>query len=367
METSKLFAPAKLGKLDLANHIVMSPMTRNRATPDHIPVSIMAEMYRQRASVGLIVTEDTSPSANGSGYARIPGIYNQAQIDAWKEVTASVHNAGGKIFLQLMHTGRVSHALNMEPGTEIIAPSAIAPVGEQIYTDQKGMVDYVAPRELTTVEVRAVVQEYATAAKNAMAAGFDGIELHEANGYLIEQFLRPTTNKRSDEYGGSKENLARFALEVAKATIEAIGADKVGIRLSPYGTFNNQPYQPSYDATYKYLAAELTKLGIVYLHLVNHSDMGAPKVDQAFVGRIRKAFPATLILSGGYDKTRAEKDLDGGLADLIAFGRPILSNPDFVERIKTDEELNVPDMATFYTPGAKGYTDYPTLAEVAAV
>ena len=364
MSAQTLFQPTQLGKLPLANHLVMAPMTRNRATPGHDVTDIMAEYYAQRATAGLIVTEGIGPSKNGNGYARVPGIYTPAQIEGWKKITAAVHEQGGKIFAQLMNTGRVAHAVHMEQGAEILAPSSLAAAG-QIYTDTLGMQNHPTPREFTTEEVKDAIQEFVQAAKNAIEAGFDGVELHGANGYLIEQFLRPTSNQRTDEYGGSVENRARFALETAEAVAAAIGAEKTGIRLSPYGVFNDMPYDPTYDESYAYLAEHLNGK-VVYVHLVDHTSMGAPAVDEAIVNVIREKFKGTLILSGGYDKARAEEALQSGKADLIAIGRPFLANPDLVERLKTDAPLNAPDFSTFYTPGEKGYTDYPVLAEVEA-
>lgn len=366
MSTAKLLSPATLGTLSLSNHVVMAPMTRSRATADHIPTPIMADYYRQRASVGLIITEGVSPSADGSGYARIPGIYTQAQTEAWKPVTEAVHAEGGKIFLQLMHTGRVGHPLNLEAGAEVIAPSAIGITTEQMWTDAEGMQPFPTPRAIATAEIPALIEQYVAAAKNAIAAGFDGVELHGANGYLIEQFIRPSSNQRTDAYGGSTENYARFAIEVTQAVAAAIGKEKVGIRLSPYGVFNEMPYDAAYDAIYRYLVGELSKLGLVYLHIVNHHSMGAPAVDETLVQDLRKAFAGAFILSGGYDAARAEADLNAALGDLVAFGRPLIPNPDFVARIRTGAELATPDFSTFYTPGEKGYTDYPALAEVAA-
>ena len=355
--SKKLFSATKLGSLLLKNHLVMAPMTRNRAI-GNLPNALMAAYYAQRAEAGLIVTEGTAPSANGLGYARIPGVYSLAQVEGWKLVTKAVHDKGGKIFLQLMHTGRISHSLNMEPGAEIQAPSAVAASGE-IYTDQSGMVTQPIPKAMSHDEIKKTVIEYVHAAKNAIEAGFDGVELHGANGYLIEQFLSPNANLRTDEYGGSLENHARFALEVAQAVVDAIGKDKTGIRLSPYGVFNDvHPYS---EELAEYLAKKLNDIGLVYLHLVNHESMGAPAVTKSVVDKIRKAFTRTLIVSGGYDADKAEADLQSGLANLVAFGRTYLANPDLAERYKTDAELNAPDFTTFYTPGEKGYTDYPVL------
>lgn len=360
----KLFSAATLGNLTLQNHIVMAPMTRNRATTDHDVTDIMAMYYAQRASAGLIITEGIGPSPNGNGYARVPGIYTSEQIAGWKNVTDAVHEKGGRIFAQLMHTGRVSHPVNMHEDGEVVAPSAIATAG-QIYTDTDGMLDHPVPRALSTEEVKQTVQEFVQAAKNAVEAGFDGVEIHGANGYLVEQFLRSTTNQRTDEYGDSAENNARFALEVAEQVAAAIGKEKTGIRLSPYGVFNDMPYSPDDDKIYHYVAEKLSDY-VVYIHLVDHLSMGAPAVDPAIIDAIRDNYTGTLILSGGYDAERAEDALASGNADLIAFGRPFIANPDFVARMKTGAELNQPDFSTFYTPGEKGYTDYPVLEEVKA-
>ncbi|MVM31987.1 alkene reductase [Spirosoma sp. HMF4905] len=359
-----LFAAATLGNLTLQNHIVMAPMTRNRATADHAVTPIMTTYYAQRASAGLIITEGVAPSPNGNGYARVPGLYTKAQIAGWKNVTDAVHEKGGKIFAQLMHTGRISHVANMHEGAEVVAPSAIAAAG-QIYTDTDGMQEQPTPRALTTDEVKQTVQEFVQAAQNAIEAGFDGVEIHGANGYLVEQFIRSTSNKRTDEYGGSAENNARFALEVAEKISQAIGKEKTGIRLSPYGPFNDMPYSPDDDKIYHYVAEKLSDY-VVYVHLVDHSSMGAPAVDPAIVEAIRANYTGTLMLSGGYDAERAETALASGKADLIAFGRPFIANPDFVERIKTGAELNQPDFSTFYTTSEQGYTDYPALETVKA-
>lgn len=359
----KLFSEAKLGNLTLQNHIVMAPMTRNRATADHIPTDIMATYYAQRASVGLIITEGVGPSPNGEGYARIPGIHNAAQIAGWKKVTEAVHAKGGKIFAQIMHTGRVSHSIHLSENAEVVAPSAVAAAGE-IYTDTEGMKPFPTPRALTTEEVKQTVQEYVTAAKNAIEAGFDGVEIHGANGYLIDQFISPNTNQRTDEYGGSFENRSRFLLEVAEAAGQAIGLDKVGVRVSPYGVFNDIKPFDDVDQTFTYITQKLNEIGVVYLHLVDHTSMGAPIVPDTIVNAIREAYKGTLILSGGYDAERAETVLESGLADLVAFGRPLIANPDFVERLQSGSELNQPDFSTFYTPGEKGFIDYPVLEEV---
>jgi N-ethylmaleimide reductase len=360
----KLFSEAQLGNVTLQNHIVMAPMTRNRATADHNVTDIMATYYAQRASAGLIITEGVAPSPNGNGYARVPGLYTAEQVAGWKKVTDAVHAKGGRIFAQLMHSGRIGHPVNMHEGGELIAPSAIAASG-QVYTDTHGMQEHPTPRALTTQEVKDVIQEFVQGAKNAVEAGFDGVELHGANGYLIEQFLRSSSNQRTDEYGGSAENNARFALEVAEAVSNAIGKEKTGIRLSPYGVFNDMPYSPEDDVIYHYVADKLSDY-VVYVHLVDHTSMGAPAVDPAIIEAVRDNYKGTLILSGGYDVDRAEEALQSGKADLIAFGRPFIANPDLVERLKAGAELNQPDFTTFYTPGEKGYTDYPALETVPA-
>jgi len=337
----------------------MCPLTRNRAT-GNIPNALMAQYYAQRASVGLIITEGTSPSPNGLGYPRIPGIFSATQVDGWKPITDGVHAKGAKMFIQFMHCGRIAHALNLPAGARILAPSAVAAAGE-MYTDAEGLKPHPVPLAMTEADIKTAIEEFTQAAKNAMAAGFDGIELHGANGYLLEQFIRPNSNQRTDRYGGPIENRVRFVLEVVDATIAAIGKDKVGIRLSPYGVFNDMPLYDDMAADYTYLAQQLNARGLVYIHLVDHSPQGAPPVPDAMKATFRKEFKRTLILSGGYDAARAESDLAAGKCDLIAVGRPILANPDLVTRWKTGAALNAPDMATFYTPGPKGYTGYPTL------
>lgn len=356
---SFLFSPATLGTLTLQNHLVMAPLTRCRAT-GNIPNALMAEYYAQRASAGLIISEGTSPSPNGLGYPRIPGIFSAAQIAGWKLVTDAAHAKGAKVFMQLMHCGRIGHALNLPAGARILGPSAVAAAGE-MYTDAEGMKQHPTPQAMTDADIKTAIEEYAQAAKNAVAAGFDGIELHSANGYLLEQFIRPNSNQRTDAYGGAIENRARFVLEVADAAIKAIGKDKVGIRLSPYGVFNDMPLYSEMADDYTYLAQQLNARGLVYIHLVDHSSQGAPVVPDAIKQMFRSEFKGKLILSGGYDAARAESDLAAGKCDLIAVGRPILANPDLVARWKTGAVENAPDMDTFYTPGPKGYTDYPAL------
>ena len=356
-----LFEKFAARSLQLANHIVMAPMTRSRATPLHTPDVLMATYYGQRATAGLIITEGTSPSPNGLGYPRIPGLYDAEQVDAWKATTAAVHAQGGKIFVQLMHCGRVAHVANLPAAAEVLGPGTVACPGE-IYTDTLGLQPYSAPRAMTDADLAHAVEEHATSARLALDAGFDGVELHGANGYLIEQFLNPLVNSRADGYGGSVESRNRLALEIARATIAAIGCDRVGIRLSPYGVFNGTGDFPEVQAQYLALARALSSLGLLYIHLVDHSAMGAPPVPADFKLKLRAGFDGLFILSGGFDHASAEQALLDKRGDLVAFGRPFLANPDLVARMRTDAPLNAPDMATFYVPGAKGYTDYPALA-----
>lgn len=356
---SLLFSKTNLGQLTLQNRLVMSPMTRNRAT-GNVPNELMAQYYAQRAGAGLIITEGTSPSPNGLGYPRIPGIFSAAQVAGWKRVAEAVHAQGAKLFMQLMHTGRIGHELNLPAGGRVLAPSAVAAAGE-MYTDAEGMKPNAMPQAMSDMDIKTAIREFTQAAENAVAAGCDGIELHAANGYLLEQFIRPNSNLRTDHYGGTIENRARFVLEVAEAVIIAIGKDRVGMRLSPFGVFNDMPLYDAMEAEYAWLAQQLDMRGLVYLHLVDHSAMGAPPVPASIKATFRSSFKGALILSGGYDAARAESDLAAGKCNLIAVGRPFLANPDLVARWKTSAALNAPDQATFYTPGAKGYTDYPTL------
>jgi N-ethylmaleimide reductase len=356
-----LFETTALRTLQLSNRTVMSPMTRCRAVDANTPNALMADYYAQRASAGLIITEGSSPSPNGLGYARIPGAFNAAQIAGWKLVTDAVHAQGGKIVIQLMHTGRVTHVANLPAGAEVIGPGTAVCPGE-MYTDAQGMQPYSSPRAMNQDDITRAVGEYAQSARLAIEAGFDGVELHAANGYLIEQFLNGNVNQRTDAYGGNVPGRNKFALEVANAAVEAIGADKVGIRLSPYGVFNGTGEFPDLGEQYLALTAELSKLGLLYVHVLDHSAMGAPPVPAGLKQQLRKAFDGPFILAGGFDHASAEKALSDGLADAIAFGRPFLANPDLVERMRGNAAMNEPDPATFYTPGGKGYTDYPSLA-----
>lgn len=355
-----LFTPLSTPALQLRNRMVMAPMTRSRAVERNTPNALMAEYYGQRAPAGLIITEGTSPSPNGLGYARIPGLFNEAHVQGWKQVTHAVHAQGGKIFVQLMHTGRVAHVANLAEGAEVLGPTAEVCPGE-MYTDTRGPQPHSAPRAMTAEDVARAVAEYAHSARLAIEAGFDGVELHAANGYLIEQFLNANVNRRTDAYGDGLQGRNRFALEVVRATVDAIGADRVGIRLSPHGVFNGTGAYPDVDAQYLALTKELSALGVLYVHVLDHSPLGAPPVPAELKLGMRAAFERVFILAGGYDRALAEQALEVGHADLIAFARPFISNPDLVARLQAGAALNPLDMATFYTPGPKGYTDYPTL------
>jgi N-ethylmaleimide reductase len=356
-----LFDAYSLRSLPLANRTVMNPMTRSRAVQAATPNALMATYYQQRASAGLIITEGTSPSPNGLGYARIPGLYNAQQVQGWKLVTDAVHAAGGKIVVQLMHTGRVTHQANLPAGARVLsAVTGVCP--GQMWTDAQGMQPHTEAQGMTEAEIAQAVEEFAQASRLAIEAGFDGVELHAANGYLLEQFLNPHVNTRTDGYGGSIEGRNRFVLEVARAAAQAIGAHRVGIRLSPYGVFNGTGAFDEVDAQFKVLTQALSDLQLMYLHVLDHSAMGAPAVPAALKAELRGLFKGPFILAGGFDRDSAEQALAEGRADLIGFGRPFLANPDLVARMKAGVALNAPDMATFYTADAKGYTDYPTWA-----
>lgn len=361
-----LLQPFTSPALQLKNRVVMAPLTRSRAVDANTPNALMAEYYAQRAGAGLIVTEGTSPSPNGLGYARIPGLFNAAQVAGWRQVTDGVHAQGARIFVQLMHTGRVAHVANLPAGAEVVGPTDTVLDG-QMYTDTQGMQPHSRPRAMTAADIEQAVGEYVNAARLAIEAGFDGVELHAANGYLLEQFLNANVNTRTDAWGGSADKRNRFVLDVARATIEAIGAHRVGIRVSPYGVFNGTGAFDGVEAQYTALAVELGALKLAYLHLVDHSSMGAPTVPAEFKARLKAAFGGTFIASGGFnDLGGAEQAITEGRGDLVAFGRAWLANPDLIERLKAGVALNAPDAATFYTPGAKGYTDYPRLGEVSS-
>ena len=350
-ETRDLFAPATLGDISLANRIVMAPMTRNRA-PGTLPTALMAEYYAQRASAGLIVGGGTAPAASGRGYIDIPGLYSAEQVEGWRLVADRVHDAGGKIVAQLMHVGRISHP-DFQEGTQPVAPSAIAAKGD-IFT-HGGMKPMAVPRALTEAEIESLVTAYADAARNAVKAGLDGVEIHAANGYLPNQFLAPNANQRNDRWGGSAENRARFLVAITEATAAAIGAGRVGVRISPGNPFNDIA-DPAAEETYEHVTKALGGRGLAYLHILD----ARPAFDIAAMAR--RNFGGPLILNGGYDRARAEADIASGRTDFVAFGSGFIANPDLPERLLKNAPLNKPDTATFYGGTEKGYTDYATLA-----
>jgi len=354
-EPTPLFQPIAAGPLSLKNRIAMAPMTRSRAV-GNIPNSIMRDYYLQRGGAGLIITEGTSPSPEGLGYARIPGLFNQAQADGWRDIANAVHTVGARLVVQLMHTGRIGHALNLPEGSQLIGPSAVAAAG-QMWTDSEGMQDNGQPKAMDAEDLVRVRDAYVHAARLAIAAGVDGVELHAANGYLLAQFLNPRSNVREDEYGGTAENRRRFLLEVVDAVSAAIGAERVGVRLSPFNAFNDLAanYEGEASETLEQVR-ELAARKIGYLHLI--ATPGA--VPASFVSEVRAAFPGTLILAGDFNRERAEAALASGTADVIAFGRPFIGNPDLPERLKQDLELSDFDPGSLYSPGAAGYSDYPT-------
>ncbi len=353
-----LFSPAKLGSIALKNRIVMAPLTRNRAGDGGVPHDLNVTYYAQRASAGLIVTEATPISAMGHGYPALPGIYTDEQVAGWKKITDAVHAKGGKIVIQLWHVGRISHPTLLN-GALPVAPSAIKPAGKA-FTYQ-GLVDYVEPRALDASELPAIVQDYVHATKCALKAGFDGVEIHAANGYLLDQFLRDGSNKRTDNYGGSFENRARLLLEVTKAVVETAGADKVGIRISPVNPFNDmQDSNP--QALFNYVTEQLNQFNLAYLHAVEGGIHGGGKADAFDFEQMRKLFKGAYMANLSYDKARGNAAIASGHADVIAYGVPFIANPDLVERYKTDAALNEADSKSFYGGDEKGYTDYPFLS-----
>jgi len=350
----KLFTPFTKGSLQLKNHLVMAPMTRSRAI-GNLPNELMVTYYKQRSGAGLIVTEGTSPSPEGLGYPRIPGIYSDEQVAAWKKVTDAVHQNGSKIFLQLMHTGRISNVANLPDGLQPVGASNSKAAGE-IFTDSLGMQEHSVPVALTQDGITHVIADFINASKNAMLAGFDGVELHGANGYLLEQFLNPNVNNRDDQYGGNLINRSRLIVEITKAIASATGADKIGIRFSPFSELSDQkPYDANeVNDTYIHLSTELDKIGIAYIHLST-----SPAIPEKTYNGIREAFSNTIIYCNGLTAESAEEILQDNTADLVAFGRGFLANPDFVSRIEKNVALNDIDFNTLYTPGEIGYTDYP--------
>lgn len=362
--SATLFSPVTFGALRLPNRVVMAPMTRNRAASDGlVPTPMMAEYYRQRAGAGLIVTEATQVNAQAQGYPNTPGVYTDAQVEGWRRVTKAVHDAGGQIVLQIWHVGRASPPAYQPGGVAPVAPSAVTPRG-QVYTPL-GMAPYVTPRALETDEVRAIVDDFGRAAANAKAARFDGVEIHAANGYLVDQFLRDGTNQRTDRYGGSVENRAQFLLEVAGAAVDVWGKGRVGVRLSPSGTFNDM-FDSNPRRTFGYAASALGELGLAYLHVTaaEESDHlhAPPGWVETPVSFFRPLFRGALIGAGGYAFDTATAAVDKGEVDAVAFAKAFISNPDLVERFRRGAPLAPPDPSTFYGGAEKGYTDYKPLA-----
>ncbi len=350
-----LFSPLKLGALTIPNRILLAPLTRTRADAGHMPNDLMAEYYSQRATGGLLVTECTMVAPGTSAFINEPGIYNDAQIAGWKKVTDAVHAKGGRIFMQIWHAGRAAHP-DINGGVPTVSSSATAVEGD-IHTPD-GKVQHAVPRALGADEIPAIVAAYAQGAKNAIAAGFDGVEVHGANGYLIDQFLRDTPNQRTDGYGGSLDNRARLLFEVLTAVTAAIGADRVGLRLSPLNSYNSMKDSDPLALT-GYLAEKLNTFNLAYLHLMRADFFGVQKAD--VMALTREKYRGVLIGNMGYSADEAEAAVAAGALDAVAFGTAFLANPDLPARIQTKAPLNAPDATTFYSPGAKGYTDYPTL------
>lgn len=358
-----LFAPYALGPLPLKNRFVMAPLTRSRAEAGNVPSAMAATYYGQRAGAGLIITEATQAGPGGQGYIATPGLHSAAQIEGWQRVTDAVHAQGGRIFVQLWHVGRISHP-DLLGGQLPVAPSPIAPRGVSTYT-AAGLKPIPTPRALELHEIPAIVEEFRQAARNAQAAGFDGVEVHGANGYLLDQFLEDGTNQRGDDYGGSVENRARLLLEVVGAVTDVWGSGRVGVRLSPGGTFNDmcdsRPQQ-----TFGHVVRRLAALSLAYLHLIEPSPpQGEHPMPELSARFFRPLFPGTLIVAGGYTLERAQAVVQAGLADLVAFGQLFIANPDLVERLRRGAALNVPDPQTFYGGDARGYIDYPALEDSA--
>lgn len=353
----QLLTPYRAGCLDLPNRVVMAPLTRNRAGEGHCPTELVAEYYAQRASAGLIITEATHVRNDGFGYPNTPGLHTDAQEKAWRRVTDAVHARGGRIVVQLWHVGRISHPV-MIGGTPI-APSAVRAAGELFTTE--GMKEFVTPREIAREEIPELVQAFAGAAGRARAAGFDGVEIHGANGYLIDQFLRDGTNRRTDDYGGSAGNRARFLVEVVEAAAAAWEPGRIGVRLSPRNPFNDmQDTDPV--ATFTEAARRLDTIGLAYLHVMEPIDPGHPfgGEGERVTPHLRRVFQGPLMVNGGYGRDTGNAAIAHGEADLVAYGVPMLANPDLVERFAEGTQLNAPDPSTFYGGDARGYTDYPT-------
>ena len=354
---SDLFSPVKLGGIAMSNRMVMAPLTRNRSSMEGVPQDINVTYYEQRATAGLIITEATPISPMGHGYPLLPGIYTEAQIAGWKKVTDAVHAKGGKIVIQLWHVGRISHPTLLN-GAIPVAPSAVKPAGKAFTFN--GLVDYVVPRALDASELPGIVADYVQASQNAIKAGFDGVEIHSANGYLLDQFLRDGSNKRSDIYGGSIENRARFLMDVTKAVVDAIGSDKVGLRLSPVNPFNDMK-DSNPQALFNYVTEQLNQFNLAYLHVVEGGIHGGGVADPFDFDAMRKLSKLPYMANLSYDKVRGNAAIASGHADAVAYGVPFISNPDLVERFRQDAPLNEADSKSFYGGTEKGYIDYPTL------
>lgn len=355
--TVDLFSPVNLGSISLKNRMVMAPLTRNRASDGGVPNDLNVTYYEQRATAGLIITEATPICAMAHGYPALPGIYNDAQVAGWTKVVDAVHAKGGKIVLQLWHVGRISHP-SLLNGALPVAPSAIKPAGKA-FTYQ-GLVDYVEPRALETEELPGIVQDYVHATKCALQAGFDGVEIHAANGYLLDQFLRAGTNQRQDNYGGSIENRSRLLMEVVKAVVDVAGASKVGLRISPVNPFNDMK-DSNPQALFNHVTSQLNPFSLAYLHVVEGGIHGGGIADPFDFSAMRKLYQGVYMANLSYDKARGNAAIASGHADCVAFGVPFIANPDLVARYQTDAVLNKADSKTFYGGTAKGYTDYPTL------
>ena len=352
-----LFSPVKLGSIAMSNRMVMAPLTRNRSNMEGVPQAINVTYYEQRASAGLIITEATPISAMGHGYPLLPGIYTDAQVAGWKKITDAVHAKGGKIVIQLWHVGRISHP-SLLNGAQPVAPSAIKPAGKAFtYT---GLVDYVEPRALAASELPGIIADYVHATKCALAAGFDGVEIHSANGYLLDQFLRDGTNKRTDSYGSSFENRARLLMEVTKAVVAVAGSDKVGVRLSPVNPFNDMK-DSNPQALFNYVTEQLNQFNLAYLHVVEGGIHGGGVADPFDFDAMRKLCKSPYMANLSYDKARGNAAIASGHADAVAYGVPFIANPDLVERFRQDAPLNEADSKSFYGGSEKGYTDYPFL------
>lgn len=369
-----LFTPHRLGAMTLPNRIVMPPMTRSRAAAGNVATTQMAEYYAQRAGAGLIVSEGTQISPQGQGYAWTPGIHSEAQVKGWRRVTDAVHAAGGRIYAQLWHVGRVSHVALQPDGAAPVSSSALLAEGVKVFVDPTGagpesgvgeMIQHSMPRALAEGEIPGIVADYAQATRNALAAGFDGVELHGANGYLINQFIDSQANQRTDAYGGALQNRLRFLREVVQAVVDVAGGDRVGVRLAPLTTLQGA-VDDTPQATYLAAAHLLGELGVGYLHIAEADWEDAPVMPVAFKQALRLIYPGTLIYAGKYTAERAGQALAEGWADLIGFGRPFIANPDLPERLRTGAALNAPDRATYFGGGAVGFTDYPVLEESVA-